>query len=160
MTPDQLAKTNSEHAHQRAFFAWLALARIHGYAKAKQVALGTALYQVDHTKPYLPGLSLFHAIPNGGGRSKAQAAMLKAEGVKAGVLDTFLPIPSGKYHGLYIEFKEPKRRNHRNGGLSAEQQLFAAEVSQYGYYVATAYTWREAANCTMQYLGSDVRFTL
>lgn len=48
---------------------------------------------------------MIYAIPNGGGRSKAEGGRLKAEGVRAGVPDLFLPVPVGMHHGLYIELK-------------------------------------------------------
>jgi len=49
-----------------------------------------------------------HAIPNGGGRSKAQAGKLKAEGVRPGVPDLHLPIPTPSSVGLYIELKKAR----------------------------------------------------
>ena len=52
-----------------------------------------------------PELRLLHAIPNGGKRLKSEAARLQAMGVKPGVPDLCLPVPRGKYHGLYIELK-------------------------------------------------------
>lgn len=48
---------------------------------------------------------LIFAIPNGGHRHPAVAAKLKAEGVRAGVLDLFLPVARHGYHGLFIELK-------------------------------------------------------
>lgn len=57
--------------------------------------------------------SMIHAIPNGGARSKGEGGKLKAEGVRKGIPDLFLPVPSGMYHGMYIELKwkgnKPKR---------------------------------------------------
>ena len=50
-------------------------------------------------------LNLF-AVPNGGGRSALEAAIMKGEGVTAGVADVLLLVPSGEYHGLCIEFKK------------------------------------------------------
>lgn len=47
---------------------------------------------------------LFH-IPNGGSRHPAEALNLKRMGVKPGVPDLFLPFPSMKYSGLWIEMK-------------------------------------------------------
>lgn len=52
-----------------------------------------------------PELQRLHAIPNGGGRSKAEAGRLKAEGVKKGVSDLSLPVARGRHHGLYMELK-------------------------------------------------------
>lgn len=42
-----------------------------------------------------PVLRWMHHIPNGGKRSKAEAARFRAAGVKAGVSDIFLPCPRG-----------------------------------------------------------------
>lgn len=173
MTPDQLAKSNTEHAHQRAFFAWLALAAYNGFEGAKVISDGGTFQRAHRASP-LPELHLMHAIPNGGARDKITAGKLKAEGVKAGVLDTFLPVPKpitvpdnwttqtpGSqnywYMGLYIEFKEPKRKTHKDGGLSQAQIEFGDAVRTQGYCVRVAYTWREAANLVMAYYGVDTR---
>jgi hypothetical protein len=173
MLPDELAKTDTEHAHQRAFFQWINFASRYGFGAAHKICTGTAitrLYNCDATP--LPELALMHAIPNGGYRRGSEASKLKAEGVKAGVLDTFLPVPKpfkfpdpdtgqdgfGMYAGLYVEFKEPKRRNHTEGGMSDTQIEFAEAVRHQGYCARVAYTWREAANVVMLYYGVDTRF--
>lgn len=55
-----------------------------------------------------PGLwqaKRLHAIPNGGKRSAATAAIMKREGVVAGVWDIHLTLPRGKWAGLWIETK-------------------------------------------------------
>ena len=52
------------------------------------------------------------AIPNGGFRSRATAARLKAEGVSPGVPDLFVPA-----HNLWIEMKRVK-----GGKLSPDQR--------------------------------------
>lgn len=58
-----------------------------------------------------PSLSkVLFAVPNGGNRYRVTGAILKAEGVVAGVSDLLLLHPSGKYHGLCIEMKTPKGR--------------------------------------------------
>lgn len=161
---DKLAKSGTEHAHQRAFFAWLNAARLGGF----RYACGHPCFPSfpDAKNPVQPELALFHAIPNGGMRDKITASKLKAEGAKAGVLDTFLPVSKPlppnvhttcRYHGLYIEFKEPKRKTHKNGGFSPEQVEFCDGVRAQGYCVRAAYTWREAANLVMAYYGVDWR---
>lgn len=58
-----------------------------------------------------PGVRIF-AIPNGGQRSMATAARLKAEGVSSGVPDLFVPA-----WGLWVEMKRSK-----GGSVSAEQK--------------------------------------
>ena len=170
---DKLAKSGTEHAHQRAFFAWLNAARLGGFRYA--CGHPCSPFFPDTKNPLQPELALFHAIPNGGMRDKITAAKLMAEGAKAGVADTFLPVPkpftythhySGdqpptteacQYHGLYIEFKEPGRAGHKDGGLSPEQVNFGDMVRDQGYCFRAAYSWREGANLVMSYYGVDWR---
>ena len=76
-----------------------------------------------------PELECAFAIPNGGHRHKAVAAKLKAEGVKRGVPDIFIPIPRDEYHGLFIEMKAKK------GSLSDAQRCYRSILSGYGYRV-------------------------
>lgn len=52
-----------------------------------------------------PELHLMYHIPNGGARSKPEAARFKAMGVKKGVPDIHLPVARGQHHSLYIELK-------------------------------------------------------
>lgn len=54
---------------------------------------------------YMPELQYMYHVPNGGKRDKATAAVLKRQGVKAGVPDIMLPAARAGYHGLYIELK-------------------------------------------------------
>lgn len=66
-----------------------------------------------------PQLRRLYHIPNGGKRTKAEAGIFKAMGVKSGVPDVHLPVARGGYHGLYIEMKRTKgarcRRIRRTG---------------------------------------------
>lgn len=80
---------------------------------------------------------LFH-IPNGGYRSKATAARLKAAGVKAGVPDLCLPVPKGTYHGLYIEMKYGKNKP------TTTQKEWLEHLSGVGYCTAVCYSCEEA----------------
>ena len=50
------------------------------------------------------------AVPNGGYRTPATAAKIKAEGALPGVSDLILLIARGNYHGLLIEMKTDKGR--------------------------------------------------
>src|SRR5208283_4188406 len=75
-----------------------------------------------------PRLKFIHAIPNGGKRHVRVAMKMKAEGVKRGVADVFVPlIGCGGQHGLYLEFKAGKN------DLTPEQQEFRDFVEREGF---------------------------
>ena len=98
-----------------------------------------------------PELQLLHAIPNGGHRHKAVAGRLKAEGVKAGVPDIFLPVARSGSHGLYIEMKT------QQGRLTESQRNWTQALSNQGYRVELCRAWDAAANLIASYLGFDAR---
>jgi hypothetical protein len=87
------------------------------------------------------------AIPNGGLRNKTTAARLKAEGVKPGVPDLFLSLPSGTYHGLYIEMKRSE-----GGKLSPEQKEMLDRFGGVGYMTVVANGADEALDAVKEYL--------
>lgn len=94
-----------------------------------------------------PELKWMHAIPNGGYRTKSQAARFKASGVKAGVSDIFLPAPVGSWHGLYIEMKRS------DGGKASKEQLeFIADMIKAGYFARACHGWQAAAELIIRYL--------
>ncbi len=95
---------------------------------------------------YIPELKWAYAIPNGGKRDKIEAAHLKRQGVKAGVSDIFVPLPKGKYHGLYIEMKvKPNKPTDK-------QKDFLADMAVAGYATAVCYGADDAIRVTKQYL--------
>lgn len=57
---------------------------------------------------------LLFAVPNGGARNAREAAIMKGEGVTAGVADLILLYPSGGFHSLCIEFKTPQQKQPAN----------------------------------------------
>lgn len=95
-----------------------------------------------------PELKLLHAIPNGGHRAKATAAMLKRTGVKAGVPDIMLPCARHGCNGLYIELKRRK-----GGRLSPEQMAWMEALMREGYRCAMCRGWDEARTVIMAYIG-------
>lgn len=113
----------NEHAEQVALMAW---ARLH-----------------EHR---MPGLALLFAIPNGGRRDAVTGARLKAEGVRAGVPDLFLPVARRGFHGLFIELKAP------GGGASPEQRGWIARLRQAGYSAEVCCGWEAAALTLTHYL--------
>lgn len=70
---------------------------------------------------------LMFAIPNGGARDERTGAWLKKEGCLPGIPDCLIAVPSGDYHGLFVEFKTAA------GSLSPEQRERIAYLQSHGY---------------------------
>lgn len=94
-----------------------------------------------------PELEWLHAIPNGGKRSKIEAACLVAEGVKAGVPDLHLPVARHGFHGLWIEMKRKQ-----GGFVSTEQRRWLDAMQVNGYCAGVCKGWEEAAKLITWYL--------
>ena len=116
--------------------------------KATEHQEQVSLFQwAAHMSGKYPELRLMYAIPNGGLRNAVVARKLKAEGVKAGVPDIFLPAARCGYHGLYIEMKRTK-----GGRLSTEQAQWIADLLNQGYAVYKAEGRVKAKEIIEQYL--------
>lgn len=76
--------------------------------------------------------NLYFAIPNGMWAKNIGAAIKqKREGLMAGVFDTFLMLPKGDKHGLWVEFKIGKNKmsdNQTRFKSLAEKQQYATAV--------------------------------
>lgn len=83
-------------------------------------------------------LEWLFAVPNGGHRHPATAARLKAEGVKRGVPDLWLPIPHGGKVGCVIEMKI------KPNIPTTEQLAWLDELAAVGWRTAVAYSAAEA----------------
>lgn len=70
---------------------------------------------------------LLFAIPNGGARNKLEAAIMKGEGVTAGVSDMIFLFPNSEHHALCIEFKTEK------GKQQDTQKRFQRKVEAFGF---------------------------
>ena len=123
----------SEHQEQKIIFEWASLA-------ARSIAELECLY----------------AIPNGlraAGIGAAKKA--KSEGLKSGVPDICLPVPKGKWHGLYIELKrlslKPKTARSK-GGVSDAQDEWHIRLRIQGYAVAVCYGADDAILTISRYL--------
>ena len=153
MTPDELAK-KTEHGHQAALFAWANQAARYGFEHAaNDLSYDYRTRGSLWERPYeIPALNLLFAIHNQGHGDKIRGGRAKAEGVKAGVPDTMLPVPLGGYHGLFIELKLPKYKTAKDGGRSEKQDKWIASLQDAGYCVCVAYGWKEAAQIITEYL--------
>ena len=116
----------SEHSEQTALIEWWRM-----YARWKS----------------LPECLLM-AIPNGGRRDAVTGARLKAEGVRAGVPDLFLAVPTKSGHGLWIEMKRQK-----GGVVSDEQKAAMAALEAQGFVCTVCKGWQEARRAISDYLG-------
>lgn len=88
--------------------------------------------------------TMYH-IPNEGKRSFYTGNKLKKEGLKKGVADICLPVPSGKYIGLYIEMK------YGNNKVTKEQLDFLYRMQALGHAVKVCYSAEEAINTIIKY---------
>ena len=115
----------SEHSDQVAIFQW--------------AALQSGAY---------PELELLFAIPNGAAmKSKRHAVRMKAEGLKAGVPDMFLPVARGGYHGLWIEQK------YNRNTPSDKQEWWLDRLHEQGYLAVVCYSTDESIKVIQEYLG-------
>ena len=121
-----------EDMHQRALFTWASMAVCGG------ISVGEYLI----------------AIPNGGLRNKNVARQLKAQGVKAGVSDIFLPVARSTMHGLWIELKTPKTDQNVAGKPSALQIEWLDKMGGQGYAAVICYGWTSAMETITDYLES------
>ena len=118
------------------------------YLEAIEQRLFIKRLRLDPRTKDLPWCS----VPNGGKRSPREAALLKAEGVQAGVPDWLLftrSIEDEYLSGLAIEFKSPTGK----GRLSESQELWHAMLEQEAWLVAVCTTADQAWEVVMDYLG-------
>jgi len=126
----------SEHDEQAALIAW-------------------AEYQAN----VWPDLKLLFAAINGaklpwkrdanGRRFSREAMRLKAEGLKAGVPDLWLPVARGGYHGLVIEMKFGSNRP------SNEQLWWLEALAGQGWQTAVCWSFEAAQRVIMEYLAME-----
>lgn len=132
MKVEEYRKTlkRSEHAEQAALFRW---------AKSME-------------RRY-PDLELLYAVPNAAKRTMATAGRMKAEGLKAGVPDVWLPVPrvlgsvQVQYHGLVIEMKVGKNKP------TQAQERWLSRLRDQRYMTAICYSFEAARDVIMEYLG-------
>ena len=101
---------------------------------------------------------LMFAIPNGAYKSQRARRMFKAEGLKSGVPDLFIPIPNKYYHGLFIEMKDaPKilksvKKSTSHTKVSVEQEVWLQELRHKNYEAVVCYGALEAIEAIENYM--------
>lgn len=124
-TPASRPVLKTESWHQQQLFAW---------AKTQEAVF--------------PELRLMFAIPNGGLRNKATAGRLKAEGVKTGVSDIFLPVPVMGKGGLWIELKR-----HPGAGAATDDQIqWLTDMRHQSFAACLCKGWECARDIIVDYL--------
>lgn len=110
----------SEHSIQKGFFDYL-------------------------SKVYPHYRKVCFSVPNEGGRSLIHGSLLKQRGLTRGIPDVFCAIPSGAFHGLFIEFK-------KSTGLPTQEQLqVISELRKYSYRCEICYSLDEAIQLFIDY---------
>ena len=94
----------------------------------------------------VPELQLIFHIPNETVGGQGWLVRNRQMGVKSGVPDLMLPIPSGGYHGLFIEMKT------RSGRVSITQKKWIDALNALGYKAVVAHGWEEAKCQILEYL--------
>lgn len=123
ISPEQLAASGTEHGAQAAIFCW-----------------------ANQNLDKYPQLKYLFAVPNGFYGSAAQKGKMKAEGLKLGVPDIWLPYYKRTYSGLIIELKVKKN-------VPTQDQLdWLAFLKQQGYQCWVCYGWQEARDKIVEYL--------
>jgi hypothetical protein len=92
-----------------------------------------------------PDLLLF-AIPNGGCRSGLEAAIMKGEGVLAGMPDLCLAVACKGYNGLFIEMKSGKNKPTKR------QQNIIEKLRSKGYKCEICYSFDQFKNIIDNYI--------
>lgn len=154
-------KTRSENAEQVALFMWANMACNFGLTAANCASSYNIKGAAQDLKGVpIPELEWLHAIKNEEkSGSVIRGAMSKAAGVKAGVPDIFLPVPTyvwldkKSYHGLYIELKRLKSARGSAGKASEQQIKWHSYLNSAGYKAVVCYGWEAARNEILAYLG-------
>jgi hypothetical protein len=94
------------------------------------------------------------AIANGGSRHILEAVNLKKMGLKPGILDIFMAIPSRGFHGLFIEMK---CKDEKKAKVSKNQIYYIKLFREQGYAAEVTYGCDEAWNLILFYLEKSKR---
>lgn len=137
--------SEDEHAIQVAVIQWADAVAVRIWPEyviklERRMAVGNGHRMVRHET-----FPLF-AVPNGGDRNIVVAAKLRAEGVRSGVPDLWLPIPIGDHAGLVIEMKRA------TGKASKNQTTWIEYLRQQGYAVTVCFSAAEAVQSITDYL--------
>lgn len=113
-----------------------------------EVAEQEALFEWANRNMHIePCLKMMYHIPNDSSRHIKEVVNLKKQGVKLGVPNICLAVPTVKFHGLYIKMKSRKKSK-----LSEEQQEWLLSLHCENYAAMVCYGWEDAAKAIISYL--------
>lgn len=128
--------TYEEDKHMKIFFAYLDI-----FVRSK------LLPEAIRDLTYHPA--------NGGKRNPREAAKFKKMGVRPGIPDIVLPVPSGKYPSLYIELKPPIVTGVPKPRVSKEQKKKIEQLISFGNDASVQFGYKNTIKKYMDYLGYD-----
>jgi len=131
-------RKNPEHAEQVALFEW-------------QERMLTRVPEIMNLFAVPNGAKLPFFKDSNGKRVCVQAQFLKAEGLKPGVPDLFLAYPNDRFHWFFMEMKAGTNK------LTIEQIDWIERLSTAGYFCGVYWSWVDAANAILEYLGKKMR---
>lgn len=114
------------------------------HLEAREQRLFVKRWRLDPRTHDLPAC----AVPNGGTRAPREAALMKAEGVSAGVPDWLLFTPNRKHSGLALEFKSPTNK----GRITDTQEAWHRKLRSVGWCVQVVTSAQEAWDVAIAYL--------
>ena len=97
----------------------------------------------------LPELALLYHVPNEGKHNVAYRSKLARMGLKKGIPDLVLPVPSNGYHALYLEMK--KSDGHISD-IRPDQIEKLKLLTKYGNRAVVAFGYMQAINEICRYL--------
>jgi len=89
---------------------------------------------------------LYTISPAGFIMSAGMAMKMMRMGYRKGTPDLTIYEPRGEWHGLFIEFKDPK------GTVSEQQRKFLDQAFENGYHTAVCYSTDQAIKTLTDYL--------
>ena len=98
--------------------------------------------QIDY-----PELQLLNASLAGFKFTPGQSRKAKAQGMRKGYPDIFLPVTTNQYAGLFIELKRIK-----GGSVSREQKAFLNRLNEQRYLAVVCKGHKEAIHVVKEYL--------
>lgn len=128
-----------------------------------EVVLWASRVKVPRAPDVAPGAMVsdyLFAVPNGGARSKAEAAIFVGQGVKSGIPDLVLDLARGGFHGWRCEMKAPRwafrTERDRTLALKAAQAERLAMLRLAGYAAEVKFGAAETIVFLADYLGIPI----